>query len=352
VRRRTTTEGSSAPRRVLLESYAMVRSIKLALICGVLAGFCLSPANQARAQAGRNPSNKSVTLIRKVSLLSAGSNVEVEILASQTVTPLITLVTGPDRLVIDLPNSQPSAELHHLNLSRGEVRRVRVGGFASVPPVTRVVLDLDQAETYQVFPSGKTMIVKLSGTKVGDPNRRDIAQLQPVGIPILISEADMPATLPIQPKPRVEVRFNQGMLTIHVNKGTLAEVLSEVHRLTGADIQVPPSAQQEPIVADIGPVPAREAMASLLNGSRFNFIVVGSDGDPNALRSVLLTPKQGDGSMPAGLPPAQEYSSANQPPSEPLPAVQAMPHTEDAPEEAPPATPEVDDMPPQPPLSN
>jgi hypothetical protein len=329
----------------------MVRSIKLGLICGVLAGFCLSPANQVRAQAGEIPNRKPVTLIRKVSLLSAGSNVEVEILASQAVTPLITLVSGPDRLVIDLPNSQPSAELHHLNIRRGEVRGVRVGGFASVPPVTRVVLDLARAETYQVFPSGRTMIVKLIGTGIVDPKRRDVAQLQPVGIPIVISEADMPATLPMLPKPRVEVRFNRGMLSIHVNKGTLADVLSEVRRLTGADIQVPPAAQQEQIVADIGPAPAREAMASLLNGSRFNFIMMGSDGDPNALRSVLLIPKQGDGSMPAGLPPAQEYSSTNQPPTEPLPAGQAMPHTEDSPEEAPPATPEVDDMPPQPPPS-
>jgi hypothetical protein len=329
----------------------MVRFTKLALICGVLAGFCVFPGNRARAQAGENPRSKSVTLIRKISLLSSGSNVEIEILASQVVTPQITLVTGPDRLVVDLPNSQPSAELHHLNLSRGEVRSVRVGGFASVPPVTRVVLDLAQAETYQVFPSGKTVIVKLGGTKIGDAKPRDNAQPQPAATPILISEADMPATLPIRPKPRVEVRFNRGMLSIHVNKGTLAEVLSEVHRLTGAEIQIPPAAQQEQIVADIGPAPAREAMASLLNGSHFNFIMVGSDGDPNALHSVLLTPKQGDGSMPAGLPPAQEYSSANQPPPEPPPAGQAMPHTEDAPDETPPTTPEVDEMPPPPPPS-
>jgi hypothetical protein len=330
----------------------MLRSIKLALICGVLAGFCISPANRARAQAGENSNSKSVTLIRKVSLLSAGSNVEIEIVASQTVMPQITLLTGPDRLVIDLPNSQPSAELHHLNIRRGEVRSVRVGGFASVPPVTRVVLDLAQAESYQVFPSGKTMIVKLGGTKTGDPKPRDIAQVQPVGTPILISEADMPATLPIRPKPRVEVRFSRGMLSIHVNKGTLAEVLSDVHRLTGADIQIPPAAQQEQIVADIGPAPAREAMASLLNGSHFNFIMVGSDHDPNALHSVLLSPKQGDGSMPAGLPPAQEYSSANQPPPEPVPAGLAMPHTEDAPDDNPPTAPEVDDMPPPPPPSS
>jgi hypothetical protein len=329
----------------------MLRSTKLALVCGVLAGFCASSANRAHAQAGENPGRKSVTLIRKVSLLSAGSNVEIEVLASQPVTPQITLLTGPDRLVIDLPNSQPSAELHHLNISRGEVRSVRVGGFASAPPVTRLVLDLAQAESYQVFPSGKTMIVKLGGTKIVDPKPRDIAQVQPAGTPILISEADMPATLPIRPKPQVEVRLSRGMLSIHVNKGTLAEVLSEVHRLTGAEIQIPPAAQQEQIVADIGPAPAREAMASLLNGSHFNFIMVGSDRDPNALHSVLLTPKQGDGSMPAGLPPAQEYSSANQPPPEPVPAGQAMPHTEDAPDDNP-TTPEVDDMPPPPPPSS
>jgi len=75
----------------------------------------------------------------------------------------------------------------------------------------------------------------------------------------------------------------------------LAEVLAEVHRRTGADITMPPGAGQEPIIADLGPAPAREVMATLLNGSPFNFVMVGSDNDPSQLRGIFLTLRQGAG---------------------------------------------------------
>jgi hypothetical protein len=52
-------------------------------------------------------------------------------------------------------------------------------------------------------------------------------------------------------------------------------------------------------------------MSSLLNGTRFNFVVVGSASDPNALRSLILTPKSGGVSMPA------ESSSAQDPTPQP-----------------------------------
>jgi AMIN domain len=323
--------------------------IKFAVVGAILAACCASPADRALAQAV-TADGTSLALIRKISLLGAGNNVEVEILASQPISPQIKLVTGPDRLVIDLPNSQPSEDLHRLKINRGEVTGVRVGVFSVTPPVTRVVLDLTTAETYQAFPSGRTLIVKLGGSGTGEPKAPQAPQVKPAAAaPVVVSEADMPATLPI-PKARVEVRFSRGMLSIHADKATLSDVLLEVHRFTGAEIQIPPEAQQEQMVADIGPSPAREAMAALLNGSHFNFIMVGSDRDPNALHSVILTAKEGGSQMPSGSPPAQEYSSENQPPPEPVQGGQGMPHTEDAPDETPPPpAPQVEEGPAPPP---
>src|SRR5207245_10786489 len=107
---------------------------------------------------------------------------------------------------------------------------------------------------------------------------------------------------PIQPsKPvtNVEVEFRNGELTISADKATLAEVLYEVHRQTGADIPIPSGAEREQVVGSFGPAPAREVMASLLNGSRFNFILVASDQDPSQLRSVVLTPRGDAAPQPA-----------------------------------------------------
>ena len=50
--------------------------------------------------------------------------------------------------------------------NRDEVKGLRIGLFSSNPPVTRVVLDLNGPQPFQVFPSGRTVIVKV-GEAVG-----------------------------------------------------------------------------------------------------------------------------------------------------------------------------------------
>jgi len=82
-------------------------------------------------------------------------------------------------------------------------------------------------------------------------------------------------------------------LSIRSNKANLSEVLSEVHRRTGAEIAIPAGAEAEQVFTNLGPGAPKEVLASLLNGSHFNFIVVGSERDPNGIGRVVLTPKQG-----------------------------------------------------------
>jgi hypothetical protein len=218
--------------------------------------------------------------IRSVSVLGAGSSVEVEVVASSPVQAQTLVVTGPDRLVLDFPNSVPDSKLREIKADKGELTRVRVGRYSSNPPTTRVVLDLKSAQSFQLFPSGKTTIVKLSAAGGSQAQ----AQLATSPVPV------------IAPKPRIEVNFANGKLRIWADRATLADVLAEVRRRTGAQLILPPGAGQEPIFADLGPAPAQEVLAALLNGSQFNFVMVGSDRDPSQLRGVYLTMRQGGGS--------------------------------------------------------
>lgn len=243
--------------------------------------------------------------IRHIAVLGSSDNMEIEITSSQPVTPQTLVVAGPDRLVIDFPNTVPGSDLHNLAVNRGEVKGVRVGLFSKNPPVTRVVLDLKTPQPYQLLPSGNTVILRLS---MG----RKPATALPIR-PAVVSRAPSRPVQPAKAAPKVEVAFQNGKLSIWADKATLAEVLYEVHRQTGADIPIPSGAEQEQVVTNIGPAPAREALALLLNGSRFNFIMVGSDHDPNQLKTVLLTLKDG---LPAGI----VYSSQS-----PAPLAQAQP---------------------------
>jgi hypothetical protein len=276
----------------------------------------------AAPQAAARP----VATIRKVSLLGGGNSVEVEIVASSPVTPQAQAVTGPDRIVIDFPNALPGAALRHLTLHRGGVKAVRAGLFSSNPPVTRVVLDLVRAQPYQLFPSGNTVIVKLSaGEKQATAfnTQFEIVENLPLASEATVRTADAPAP-PAKPASRVEVEFRNGKLSIWADKATLADVLYQVHRKTGADIPIPAGAEQEPVVVQLGPAPAREVLASLLNGSRFNFIMVGAEDDPAQLRSLLLSLKPGtvpQGSAYPSPSPVARVAPVPQPPpaSEPDP---------------------------------
>jgi hypothetical protein len=98
--------------------------------------------------------------------------------------------------------------------------------------------------------------------------------------------------LPLDQTPTVAplVSYQGGELSIVAHNSTLADVLRAVRKLTGADLEIPPNATER-VVADIGPGPARDVLAELLNGTHFNYVMVGSTTDPTAVQSIVLTPK-------------------------------------------------------------
>lgn len=99
------------------------------------------------------------------------------------------------------------------------------------------------------------------------------------------------------------VTFENGALTIIAFNATLRDVLEMVHSQTGAVIDIPADANER-VVVRLGPGPVRRVLDSLLVGSAYNYVVLGSAADPNALAKVILTAKPSDasdkGSAPRG----------------------------------------------------
>jgi hypothetical protein len=131
----------------------MTRSLRAAAGLLIWAAACFPVPAVCQTQA--------VPSIRKVQVLHTQGQVEIEIEASGSVVPRTNVITNPDRLIVDFVNAVPGAQLRNQTVSRGEVKGLRVGLFSSDPPVTRVVLDLNSPQPYQVFPSGRTVIVKV-----------------------------------------------------------------------------------------------------------------------------------------------------------------------------------------------
>jgi hypothetical protein len=100
--------------------------------------------------------------------------------------------------------------------------------------------------------------------------------------------------LPMDQTPPMPARvsYQDGLLTISAQNSTLGEILRDVRKLTGASIEIPQgSGASERVVTHLGPGAPRDVLAGLLNGSAFNYVMLGSSSDPTAVSSVILTAK-------------------------------------------------------------
>lgn len=219
------------------------------------------------------------------------------------------MIEGPDRLVIDLPNTQPGTALRRLNVNRGAVRSVRTSLYSRQPSVTRIVVDLTLPQWYRITPDSSGVLVTIGGgagtpadaeTTIGWVSTKSPAHHVSSA---RTSAPEMASARRSAPVNGVSVDFANGMLSIHANNASLSEVLFQIQKKTGAEIAIPAGTEQERVAADFGPGTPSEVLSLLLNGSGLNFVVVGSESDPNVLRSVLLSAKGPD--MPT---PVQPYS--------------------------------------------
>jgi hypothetical protein len=278
----------------------------------LLAAAALSSA-QKSAPISASTSAPARARVEHVVVRGTSAAMEVEIQTSGApVAPDTQTITGPDRIVVDFPGALPAAELRALKVNLGALKGVRSGLFFSNPPITRIVLDLVEPQSYQISTTQistaqNAIVVKLSPvalarTKVPNLPAAAGPRLQnaslAVGTNVAITRvaaaavSNMPpprpavSQAPPLPKPPVTVTFVNGMLSIRTEKATLAQVLFEVQRQTQAEIAIPAGAEQEEVAADLGPAPARDVLGSLLNGSLYNFIFV---GDELSLERVILT---------------------------------------------------------------
>ena len=116
------------------------------------------------------------------------------------------------------------------------------------------------------------------------------------------------------------VSYANGQLTINAENLTLAALLKLIAEKTGAVIDLPPGTGSERIFEHAGPGKPNDVLTQLLNGSHFNFVIVNSPQDPNAVAQVLLTVEQ-EGASPAAAPRTEVLAArAQEPAPSPYPA--------------------------------
>jgi len=138
------------------------------------------------------------------------------------------------------------------------------------------------------------------------------------------------------------VTYQNGLLTIGTENSTLSQVLRAVQAQTGASVEMPSSAANERVVMQLGPGRPRDVLNTLLNGSKFNYIILGMADDPGGVQKVILTTRQNA--------PSTASTAQNNGPGQGQPQYQPPPD-EPQDEEMPPAEAEADNPPEAPPVA-
>jgi hypothetical protein len=291
--------------------------------------------------------NRHPVSIEKIAVV--GENpFRLQIQTSAPLTPQAQMVSSPERLVIDLPNSTPSAFLRRIVVNRGEVISVRASLYSQRPAVTRIVVDLNTPQWYRIVPDGAGLLISVGGQAQGSADAQStvgwVSTRSQVGEKQQITKSQsqpQPAVLktvssPVRRPPLVNgvsIQFANGALSIHCNNATLSEVLFQIQKVTGAEIAIPSGTEQQKVAGDFGPGSASEVLSDLLNGSGLNFVVVGSETDPNMLRSVILSRKDGNADVPGAF--GEQYSPATAQNVEPENSEPTTPVPQEAPPEGP-----------------
>src|SRR5271157_4099647 len=138
----------------------MLRLCYFGALLGIAVSLCAPAISQTGATNGAR--------VQHVLVRGSGAAMEVEIQTSGApVAPDTQAITGPDRIVVDFPGALPAAELRALKVNRGALKGIRAGLFFSNPPITRIVLDLAEPQSYQISTTQNAVVVKLGPVKLG-----------------------------------------------------------------------------------------------------------------------------------------------------------------------------------------
>lgn len=128
-----------------------------------------------------------------------------------------------------------------------------------------------------------------------------------------------PPTLEQTPPTPPQVTYQNGELTIDAHNSTLSQVLHAVQSQTGASVEMPAGAGNDRVVAQIGPGQPHDVLNTLLNGSKFDYVILGVMGNPGAVQKVILSVRQAGSTTPTAAqntPPQAEQTDEDVPVAE------------------------------------
>jgi hypothetical protein len=121
------------------------------------------------------PAPKAVTAsaqhnqLQKVNVVPSENTIQVEISSNHAVTPRVSKLSSPARIVVELPETSVASAQSKIAVGSGGVKGVRIGMDGKTPPTTSVVVDLEKALSYEVTPGAEGKLVLTLHTQDAAP---------------------------------------------------------------------------------------------------------------------------------------------------------------------------------------
>ncbi len=138
------------------------------------------PASQA-ADSDSGPTNE----LKSVSVTHGSDDIQIEINARGSVTPRVSKLDSPARVVVELPDTTMATTRDRISVGSAGVKGVRIGMNGKTPPTTSVVVDLDKAVAYELTPGPSDKFVLTLHTQAlakESPAKESPVKITPVKI--------------------------------------------------------------------------------------------------------------------------------------------------------------------------
>ena len=163
-------------------------AVKPAAIPGAKPAAAAAPAKPAAAQ---NNTLERVNVVHKT------DDIQIEISSREAVTPKVSKLSSPARVVVELPGTTMGTPQNKIAVGSAGVKGVRIGMDGKTPPTTSVVVDLEQACSYDVTPgAGNTLVLTLHTQGAAAAKSAPVAAPVKTAAPAVAKS--VPATVPAQ----------------------------------------------------------------------------------------------------------------------------------------------------------
>jgi len=147
-----------------------------------------------KAESGSSQNNQ----LQRVNVVPGSDDIQIEISSSRAVTPRVSKMSSPARVVVELPETVVASAQNKIPVGSGGVKGVRIGMDGKTPPTTSVVVDLEKALTYDVAPGPGGKVTLILHTQGAAPAAAKSAPVAAKPAPVMMAKAapavKMPAT--------------------------------------------------------------------------------------------------------------------------------------------------------------